>query len=67
MTLAPTTCHHTETLFMIAIRWLLKMFSTRGQGQHDQEDDEDPRQRVAVGVATVEQVLSVRSMNVAQP
>jgi hypothetical protein len=25
---APTTCHHTETLFMIAIRWLLKMFST---------------------------------------
>ncbi len=22
------TCHQTETLFMIAIRWLLKMFST---------------------------------------
>ncbi len=28
MALAPTTCHHTETLFMTAIRWLLKMFST---------------------------------------
>jgi hypothetical protein len=28
MTEAPTTCHHTETLFMIAIRWLLKMLST---------------------------------------
>ena len=28
MTLAPTTCHHTDTLFMTAIRWLLKMFST---------------------------------------
>ena len=25
---APTTCHQTETLFMIAIRWLLKMLST---------------------------------------
>ena len=25
---APATCHHTDTLFMIAIRWLLKMFST---------------------------------------
>jgi hypothetical protein len=22
------TCHHTEMLFMIAIRWLLKMLST---------------------------------------
>ena len=22
------TCHHTETLFMSAIRWLLKMLST---------------------------------------
>ena len=28
---APTTCHHTETLFMIAIRWLLKMLSTAAQ------------------------------------
>ena len=25
---APTTCHHTDTLFMIAIRWPLKMLST---------------------------------------
>ncbi len=25
---APSTCHQTETLFMMAIRWLLKMFST---------------------------------------
>ena len=25
---APATCHQTETLFMIAIRWLLKMLST---------------------------------------
>src|SRR5262245_17048543 len=25
---APITCHHTDTLFMIAIRWPLKMFST---------------------------------------
>ena len=28
MTAAPATCHHTETLFMIAIRWPLKMLST---------------------------------------
>ena len=25
---APTTCHHTETLLTIAIKWLLKMLST---------------------------------------
>ena len=25
---APATCHQTDTLFMIAIRWLLKMLST---------------------------------------
>ncbi len=28
ITAAPATCHHTETLFMTAIRWLLKMLST---------------------------------------
>ena len=28
MIAAPATCHQTETLFMIAIRWPLKMLST---------------------------------------
>ena len=28
MIVAPATCHQTETLFMTAIRWPLKMFST---------------------------------------
>ena len=28
MIAAPATCHHTETLFITAIRWLLKMLST---------------------------------------
>ncbi len=25
---APNTCHHTDTLFRMAMRWPLKMFST---------------------------------------
>ena len=47
---APATCHHTETLFMTAIRWPLKMFRTASQRQHDQEDHEHPGERVAAGV-----------------
>ncbi len=27
-TAAPTTCHHTEMLFISAIRWLLKMLAS---------------------------------------
>ena len=51
---APATCHHTETLFMIAIRWLLKMFSTDASAEHDHEDDEHPGQRVVGGVGVRE-------------
>ena len=64
---APTTCHHTEMLFMIAIRWPLKMFSSAASARIDHEHDEDPLQRVVVGPAVAEQVLKVRSMKVAQP
>ena len=67
MIAAPTTCHHTEMLFMIAIRWLLKMFSTAARARTTTKMMNTRVQRVAVGQYDAGVVLSVRSMNVAQP
>ena len=41
---APATCHHTDTLLMMASRWLEKML-TRVDDDHDDDEHEELRSR----------------------
>ena len=45
---APATCHHTEMLLMTASRWLEKMLMIAETARMIDEQDERPRQAVAV-------------------
>lgn len=63
---APKTCHHTETLLMIASRWLEKMLISAEMPRMATKMT-NVRVRLYPASQSALRVPKVRSMNVAQP